>query len=650
MSYAPLLLSSLSSSSSTSSSSNRVFGTVVSNLQSQNNNNATSIERESGKRRGRDFSHTDKNNNHHATATTMMPFQVDQDCTGVDFKTEIVLITNDNTFHFKMSRQAAKSCCNLLNKMIENEDEDSEIKLPVLCSAKVLPLVMQYCEYHKDSKPAALSQPLRQHIDGYLDQWDKDFIYNNLVDKNDETKHEALLEVMAAAHYLDNEDLLNLCCAKVGSMMQDKNPEQIRNLFNLPDDFTPEQKARNAEELKALSDDHDCHFHVPLVASQSSRNCLSPLLKVIFNQRAAKYFCRSVKDILIFNSVCQDFQVTIQDYHTFNLIFFKIYSPEQFRDTVQAIFKILRKLPSSEWILIELTTVNQRDEDQQELVRKVLERVCFIMQYPRITSSLLQHVLDSCVKLGIIRRFLRNGGINCIMIAAANKLPADCFKLLLEYCHKHTNIKTMLEAVNNNGSNCIMIASMYQLPFDSFKLLLEYCVEHTDDMMDMFEAVNNDEWNCILLAAAYKLPSDSFKLLLEYCAGHTDIQQILETVGIGGWNCIMAAAFSQVPLINFILLIAFFPSNDSFRSVLSQRSSDGRTLFDRRNWNVHGSSIWNDEVEAQTRSLLQDPQCWEKCIAECNIEPKDEESASPRSCDRHLLKSESPARRRREEE
>ena len=182
----------------------------------------------------------------------MSSFAVDASCSGVDFKKELVLIATGGN-NFKMSREAAKSC-NLINKLIESEDEDSEIKLPVECDPKVIPLVIQYCEYHKDSKPAALPQPLQKHIDEYLDQWDKDFIYNNLVDKNDDSKHEALLEVMAAAHYFDNEDLLNLTCAKVGSMIQDKNPEQIRNLFNLPDDFTPEQKARNAEELKALSD------------------------------------------------------------------------------------------------------------------------------------------------------------------------------------------------------------------------------------------------------------------------------------------------------------------------------------------------------------------------------------------------------------
>jgi len=171
---------------------------------------------------------------------------------GVDWKTMIVLKGKDGKA-FKMTRAAAKRC-KMLDKMTADEGEDSQVKLDVDCDSKTLPLVIQYCEYHKDTAPSQLPMPLMKHVDEYLDQWDKDFIYNNLVDKADEAKHELLLEVMSASHYFDCEDLLNLTCAKVGSMIQDKTPEQIRALFHLPDDFTPEQRARNAEELKALSD------------------------------------------------------------------------------------------------------------------------------------------------------------------------------------------------------------------------------------------------------------------------------------------------------------------------------------------------------------------------------------------------------------
>jgi hypothetical protein len=173
-------------------------------------------------------------------------------CEGVDWKLFIVLKSKDGKF-YKMSRAAAKRC-KMLATMTGDEGEDAELKLDVDSDSKSVPLVIKYCEYHKDVAPSTLPMPLMKHIDEYLDEWDKNFIYENLVSKTDETKHEALLEVMSAAHYFDCEDLLNLTCAKVGSMIQDKTPEAIRALFHLPDDFTPEQRARNAEELKALAD------------------------------------------------------------------------------------------------------------------------------------------------------------------------------------------------------------------------------------------------------------------------------------------------------------------------------------------------------------------------------------------------------------
>jgi S-phase kinase-associated protein 1 len=170
---------------------------------------------------------------------------------GVDWKTFIVLTTRDGK-SFKMSRAAAMTCKMLAN-MIGDADDDAQIKLDVDSDSEAVPLVIKYSEYHKDTKAADLPMPLLKHIDEYLGEWDKAFVYSHLVDKDNEANHKGLLDVMTAAHYFDNEELLNLTCAKVGSMIQDKTPEQIRELLGLPDDFTPEQRERNAHELQALA-------------------------------------------------------------------------------------------------------------------------------------------------------------------------------------------------------------------------------------------------------------------------------------------------------------------------------------------------------------------------------------------------------------
>jgi len=45
-----------------------------------------------------------------------------------------------------------------------------------------------------------------------------------------------------AANYLDIKGLLDLSCAKIASLMKGKTAEEIRKVFNIPNDFTPEEE------------------------------------------------------------------------------------------------------------------------------------------------------------------------------------------------------------------------------------------------------------------------------------------------------------------------------------------------------------------------------------------------------------------------
>ena len=66
---------------------------------------------------------------------------------------------------------------------------------------------------------------------------------------------EVLFELILAANYMDVKALLDLCCAKVASMMKGKTAEQIRKTFNIVNDFTPEEEAAIIAENKS----HDQH-------------------------------------------------------------------------------------------------------------------------------------------------------------------------------------------------------------------------------------------------------------------------------------------------------------------------------------------------------------------------------------------------------
>jgi hypothetical protein len=55
---------------------------------------------------------------------------------------------------------------------------------------------------------------------------------------------DALYDLINAADYLRIDGLLDAACKKLAGMMKGKTPEEIRNTFNIPDDYTEEEKKK----------------------------------------------------------------------------------------------------------------------------------------------------------------------------------------------------------------------------------------------------------------------------------------------------------------------------------------------------------------------------------------------------------------------
>ena len=51
-----------------------------------------------------------------------------------------------------------------------------------------------------------------------------------------------------AANYLDIKGLLDLTCQTVADMMKGKSVEEIRKIFNITNDFTPEEEEKVRKE------------------------------------------------------------------------------------------------------------------------------------------------------------------------------------------------------------------------------------------------------------------------------------------------------------------------------------------------------------------------------------------------------------------
>ncbi|KAK6041156.1 Skp1 family, dimerization domain protein [Cooperia oncophora] len=66
-----------------------------------------------------------------------------------------------------------------------------------------------------------------------LEEWSEDFF---------NVDYPMLFEIIMAANYLDIPKLLDDGCKKIAHMMKGKTPEEIRTMFNITNDFSPEEE------------------------------------------------------------------------------------------------------------------------------------------------------------------------------------------------------------------------------------------------------------------------------------------------------------------------------------------------------------------------------------------------------------------------
>jgi S-phase kinase-associated protein 1 len=153
-------------------------------------------------------------------------------------KRQVELVSKDKQ-NFKVERDVIQMS-GLVKDMLEEGDEEDEVpSIPVPnVDSKPLQKVIDYCQYHHKNPAEEIEKPLKGKIEDVICDWDKKFL---------EIDQSLLIELIMAANYLNIKDLLDLTCAKVASMIKGKSPEQIREMFGIENDFTPEEEAKIRE-------------------------------------------------------------------------------------------------------------------------------------------------------------------------------------------------------------------------------------------------------------------------------------------------------------------------------------------------------------------------------------------------------------------
>jgi len=121
--------------------------------------------------------------------------------------------------------------------MIEDTGGDQTIPLPNV-TGKILEKVLEYCKHHVEhpTPPPSEEDAKKWEADKRLIPiipWDADFC---------KVENNTLFELILAANYLDIKPLLDLTCKTLAGILKGKTPQQMRDIFGIKNDFTPEEE------------------------------------------------------------------------------------------------------------------------------------------------------------------------------------------------------------------------------------------------------------------------------------------------------------------------------------------------------------------------------------------------------------------------
>lgn len=161
-------------------------------------------------------------------------------------KPDVTLTSNDKEGEprsFVLPRAAADlsiTVKNLLNETTNDDDEPVPIPLPNVAGS-VLERVVEYLKHaHENPDPEAEKRSEADQRAAETPEWEKNFCA--------QLNMEGLFHLILAANYLDIKLLLHLGCKTVAEMIRGKTPEEIKTLFGVTREFTPEEEEQVKRE------------------------------------------------------------------------------------------------------------------------------------------------------------------------------------------------------------------------------------------------------------------------------------------------------------------------------------------------------------------------------------------------------------------
>lgn len=114
----------------------------------------------------------------------------------------------------------------------ENMQDMEPIPLPNV-RTEVLQKVIEFCTHYRDDPMKTIEKPLKSCImEELVGPWYADFVKN--------LEEEMLHQLIMAANFMSIEPLTSLTCAYLASLLEGKNPEEVREEYNIKNEFEEE--------------------------------------------------------------------------------------------------------------------------------------------------------------------------------------------------------------------------------------------------------------------------------------------------------------------------------------------------------------------------------------------------------------------------
>lgn len=152
---------------------------------------------------------------------------------------EMIKIVTCDGVEMDVEKELLMKSKTLANMLEDLPDFKSSEAIPIgNVPESVFKLVLQYLEYHRNDPEPDPNLPVERRLDDIV-EWDRKFCPQ---------EHNILFPLILAANFLEIKPLLDLTCKNVALQIKGKTPEEIRQHFNIKNDFTPEEEEQVRRE------------------------------------------------------------------------------------------------------------------------------------------------------------------------------------------------------------------------------------------------------------------------------------------------------------------------------------------------------------------------------------------------------------------